>query len=439
VDIDAGAVGSARQRLGAILGGRANIRHADALAIETFDNACCDCLVGNPPYASIRQLARALPRERIDDWKARFHTASGNFDLYVLFIERAIELLRPGGRCVLVIPNKWQALDYARECRELLLTQTTIEHVVDLSAGRVFARASVYPQILVFRKQPPPSLHAVCTSAYTDPQRERGAVANDGILQSSLSPAAISLERDFDVESRVPTVPLGQLCQLSCGTAGYAARRIAERLIEADDSRNATEGVPPSAAALDFITSGNIDRYQIEPGNVRYLGRTYRRPRLARGIPELTEAKRRLFAEPKIVVAGMSRRLEAAWDGRGLALGVQVFAARDFNGDPFYLLALLNSKLLSFLFRTRFAAKRLAGGYLAINKGQLAQLPMAARADLREQVCSRLSRLAQAMHRQPQGRLDREIDRLVYEQYQLTDAEIDRVEQAFLLPRSRAA
>jgi adenine-specific DNA-methyltransferase len=210
-------------------------------------------------------------------------------------------------------------------------------------------------------------------------------------------------------------------------------------LIEADDSRNATEGVPPSAAALDFITSGNIDRYQIEPGNVRYLGRTYRRPRLARGIPELTEAKRRLFGEPKIVVAGMSRRLEAAWDGRGLALGVQVFAARDFDGDPFYLLALLNSKLLSFLFRTRFAAKRLAGGYLAINKGQLAQLPMAARADLREQVCSRLSRLAQAMHRQPQGRLDREIDRLVYEQYQLTDAEIDRVEQAFLLPRSRAA
>ena len=48
----------------------------------------------------------------------------------------------------------------------------------------------------------------------------------------------------------------------------------------------------------------------------------------------------------------MSRRLEAAWDDRGLALGVQVFAASEFQVDPFYLLALLNSKLLSYLFRT---------------------------------------------------------------------------------------
>src|SRR5207253_3534865 len=91
-------------------------------------------------------------------------------------------------------------------------------------------------------------------------------------------------------------------------------------------------------------------------------------------IPELTTAKRRLFAAPKIVIAGMSRRLEAAWDGRGLALGVQVFAASEWKLDPFYLLALLNSKLLSYLFATRYAAKRLSGGYLAINKGQLARL-----------------------------------------------------------------
>ena len=48
---------------------------------------------------------------------------------------------------------------------------------------------------------------------------------------------------------------------------------------------------------------------------------------------------------------------------------MQVFAASDFQVDPQYLLALLNSKLLTYLFRTRFAAKRLAGGYVAINKG----------------------------------------------------------------------
>ena len=43
--------------------------------------------------------------------------------------------------------------------------------------------------------------------------------------------------------------------------------------------------------------------------------------------PLLTPRKRQLFSGHKIVVAGMCRRLEAAWDVGGRALGVQVFAA----------------------------------------------------------------------------------------------------------------
>ena len=44
--------------------------------------------------------------------------------------------------------------------------------------------------------------------------------------------------------------------------------------------------------------------------------------------------------------------------------------------NPLYLLGVLNSRLLSYLFRIRFQAKHLAGGFLAINKGQLAKLPI---------------------------------------------------------------
>src|SRR5207248_9584200 len=96
---------------------------------------------------------------------------------------------------------------------------------------------------------------------------------------------------------------------LACGTAGYAATRIARRLFDAGEGSQAMgEGL------AEFITSGNIDRYTIRLGNVRYLNRDYARPRLPLDIPELSPAKRRLFARPKIVVAGMSRRLEAAWD-----------------------------------------------------------------------------------------------------------------------------
>src|SRR6185295_16422758 len=91
----------------------------------------------------------------------QFATARGNFDLYVLFIERAIELLAPGGRCGLIVPNKWATLDYARPCRELLLGQTTIERVIDLSDAKAFAGTSVYPQVLMFSKKSAHANHAV--------------------------------------------------------------------------------------------------------------------------------------------------------------------------------------------------------------------------------------------------------------------------------------
>ena len=431
IDLDAAAVEAARRRLGAA----GDIRRGNALLDDHPSDGAFDVVIGNPPYLSIRQLAKSLPADTIKRLRRRFRTARGNFDLYVLFIERGLALLKPGGRCGLIVPNKWATLDYARTCRELLLEQATIEHVVDLSNERVFAKANVYPHVLVFRKQPAARRHVLSFRSFDSPP----VAATRRIPQCSLSPAAFSFSEPLDVESRVATQPLGALARLSCGTAGYAAERIARCL------RNATEGVPYSAvpysaAEADFVTSGNIDRYAIRLGDVRYLGRTYERPRLPLGAPEISPAKRRLFESPKIVLAGMSRRLEAAWDKRGLALGVQVFAASELRVEPFILLALLNSKLLSYLFATRFAAKRLAGGYLAINKGQLARLPIVAGTLRVPSLGKQLSRLGRLLTGQAGGPPhETEADRLVYQLYQLTDAEIARVESHFAEPAARAA
>src|SRR5206468_13066122 len=135
----------------------------DVLSDDVLSAASFEAIVGNPPYVNIRQLAKSRGQKEMEALRTRFGTARGNFDLYALFIERAIELLRPGGRCGLIVPNKWATLDYARPCRELLLSQTTIEHVIDLSGERVFAGANVYPQVLVFRKSAAAAQHEVQT------------------------------------------------------------------------------------------------------------------------------------------------------------------------------------------------------------------------------------------------------------------------------------
>jgi len=415
IDIDPIAVASTRQRLSLSGGAAEQVRVADALEDDTFPPGSFDIVIGNPPYVSIRELARQRSRADIQRLNERFRTAQGNFDLYVLFIERALEWLRPGGRCGLIVPNKWATLDYARACRELLLEQATIEEVIDLSEHRVFRQASVYPHILIFSKQPAAVGHAI-------------AVSDSGFVQqSNLHAEAFLFHDTFNVESQVATQPLGEIATLQCGTAGYAAAKIASLLREEELA---------DSPALPFITSGNIDRYRIQPGNVRYMNRVWTSPRLSLDTTVLSARQKKLFASPKIVIAGMSRRIEAAWDAGGFALGVQVFAAADCQVDPFYLLALLNSKLLSYLFRTRFAAKHLAGGYLAINKGQLARLPIVVNSS-RGQDSQRRLKLAESaarlseMSNRPMIADEAAIDRLVYELYRLTTEQVATVEAHF--------
>lgn len=89
-----------------------------------------------------------------------------------------------------------------------------------------------------------------------------------------------------------------------------------------------------------------------------------------------------------------------------LALGVGAYAIHGFGGmDPYYLLALLNSRFMSWYLRERFYERHLSGGYLAINKFILEQLPLA-RADreTEQEIARRAERLQQTFLRRHGGK-----------------------------------
>ncbi|QDU27781.1 Type IIS restriction enzyme Eco57I [Anatilimnocola aggregata] len=424
-DIDPQAVATAHEQLPDLP--PENIRCADSLVEAKWGEFAA--VIGNPPYVNIRELARAQSPATVQSLRGRYQTARGNFDLYVLFIERALELLQPGGRLGFIVPNKWGTLDYAAPLRELLLQTTTLEQIVDLSSLRVFPQASTYPQVIVLSKRPAPAKHLIRIGQSSDSLTK--GLSTRSISQATLSSRAFVLGSDLRLEERVPTVPLEQVCTLHSGASGYAAEKMARLLFEQERSANCGDD------GVDFIVSGNIDRYAIERGNVRFLKKLWMKPRLSLNSPQLSAQKQRLYREPKIVFSGMSRRLEAAYDEQGCALGVQVYAAAEMQIEPFYLLGLLNSKLLSYLFRERFAAKRLAGGYLAINKGQLAQLPIRIVDASDPRALNRqrsISSLAQQLHRAPDLALDQQLDELVYELYEVSAPEREAIETSFASP-----
>lgn len=104
-----------------------------------------DYVIGNPPYVSILGLS---PAER-QEYRARYRTAAGRFDLYALFFEQALARLAPGGRLVFITPEKYLYVETARPLRRLLLGHQVEElrfTTEDTFAGRV-----TYPLVTTIR------------------------------------------------------------------------------------------------------------------------------------------------------------------------------------------------------------------------------------------------------------------------------------------------
>ncbi|GMV82884.1 MAG: hypothetical protein AMXMBFR7_40680 [Planctomycetota bacterium] len=123
---------------------------ADALQPLPELEAKADIVVGNPPYVEGRGLTNA----QLAALRKRFRCASrGKVNLFAVFVERGLELLRPGGVLGFVLPSTFQRNERYRALRELLL-EHTLESIEPLE-GKAFEGRVVEPVLLRVRKQPP--------------------------------------------------------------------------------------------------------------------------------------------------------------------------------------------------------------------------------------------------------------------------------------------
>ncbi|KJR40258.1 type II DNA modification enzyme [Candidatus Magnetoovum chiemensis] len=105
-----------------------------------------DCVIGNPPYINIMVI-------QDDDLKyltTTYKTSRRRFDLYVLFAERAISLLKNTGYHSFIVPNKMLSETYAAKLRKIVLETLKLINVLNLSnLKRVFPVAAVRPIVYV--------------------------------------------------------------------------------------------------------------------------------------------------------------------------------------------------------------------------------------------------------------------------------------------------
>lgn len=125
---------------------KVKIAQGDFLAMSENTLGTFDYVIGNPPYISYEKID--LRRREV--YKKTFTVAIGRFDMYMLFFEKALKLLKDDGRLVFVTPEKYLYVVSASNLRRLLAKYTLEE--IELVDEDVFGKVLAYPAITVVRK-----------------------------------------------------------------------------------------------------------------------------------------------------------------------------------------------------------------------------------------------------------------------------------------------
>ena len=110
----------------------------------------CDVVVANPPYVKI-EAQSALQRERAAEILDADN--SGRPDLYLAILKLSLEMLKPGGFGLFVLPESFLKADYARKLRATVASMAWIHVVVDLTAVEIFPDIGVYSILLIFERK----------------------------------------------------------------------------------------------------------------------------------------------------------------------------------------------------------------------------------------------------------------------------------------------
>lgn len=422
-----------------------------------------DAVLGNPPY--IRQ-------EELTAFKAHFQsifeTYAGTADLYVYFVERGMNILRPGGQFSYILPNKWMRAGYGDKLRQFV-KRKRIEGISDFGDLPVFEEATTYPCIVEMSR-------AEARSAF--PATTIKTLAYEGSLSEYIRSNAFSVGLESLSDSgwtlsnqsvqqllnklRAAGTPLGEYVQGKIYRGVLTGLNEAFVIDSATRDRLIAEDVRSAEVIKPFLAGRDLKRYQV-PVSDKYLIFTRRGIKIEAYpaiLKYLTEFKERLMPKPKGHSGDWKGRKEGTyqwyeiqdsidyWEQFDLPkislpdIAIQMQALYDTSKafcvntayiipvDDKFLLGILNSKLVLFFYSNITSSIR--GGYLRFINQYLIQIPIPnPLGTAKDKLKALVDQILAAKQTDPFSdttALEAEVDALVYGLYGLTEEEIAIVE-----------
>lgn len=472
---------------------------------EIMENGGFDAIIGNPPYIRVQAMKEWSPIE-VEFYKKKYVSASkGNYDIYVVFVERGLELLNENGILGYILPHKFFNAKYGQSLRSLIADGNNINKIVHFGDQQIFENATTYTNLLFLTKSENRNFKFIKVDDLNNWRHSGNAIEGKIALDKvSSNEWNFIVGKEGELFEKLKEMPItlknvvngmfvGQQTSADTVYLFKEFKESKEDLIEVF-SKEQNKWVTIEVGILkDVVRSGSIKRFKANPTafvlfpyNVENCKATlYTNDEMKKLYPlawqylmenkSLLENREKgkfkgsewyrfgrnqnlgMWEQPKLMIPYMISELAAYLDLHDYYYFINVttggfgITSDETFGSMSYLCGLLNSRLLDFFIKKVSTTFR--GGYFAANKQYIEKLPIRAiDFDNLEDVAShdKMVELVENMlklnetlvtikvptekemiQRQIDA-IDKQINRLVYKLYELSDEEILIVEDLLI-------
>ncbi|MFW9915102.1 MAG: Eco57I restriction-modification methylase domain-containing protein [Candidatus Thorarchaeota archaeon] len=309
-------------------------------------------IIGNPPFQSTKRSFFSQMEKRL--YTSLFLSASRQWDIYELFVERSLELLQPNGYLCYLLPKPLLTNENMEALRKMLLNESTVLKVLDL--GLPFQDAGV-ELITILISASDRNTDSKMEIGFID--REKGVVINHEVPQAVFksfpsSRFAIGLtELEIEIIGRIKSrcVPFSKTIS---------------RMTRGIECGKKSPAINQNGQGLPLLRGEDVERYYAKFSS-QFIHFNKNNPSIFKKID--------LYTGSKILLRRVASGLIAAEDKKKRLFLNTIYGIKPKeNLSISFLLALLNSKLLNWWFNHVFLFEDNLFPY--VRKSQLLELPI---------------------------------------------------------------
>ncbi len=388
-----------------------------------------DVVIGNPPYVFARENFNDIIKRYFKD---NFKTSQYQVNLFILFIEKTISILKNKGEFTIIVPNSMLMISSAKNLRKYLLNQTSLNEIINLM-GYSFEGVNVETIIISSKKERFPEASKV--KIFLNKNNEFTLVhtkqQSDFLQNEGFELNVFSDKRSDDLIQKLTlnSEKLDELVLIKAGLKAYESGK--------GNPKQTSDDVKERIYDYDYKFDNNTHKYLDGKDVNKYLIKwsgTYLRYGQNLASPRTFD----LFNGKKIIIREITRKhpqsIIATYTEEIYLFNmsnIAILEKENLEISLKYILGLLNSKLISYYF-IKNTAKSVRQMFPKLILEDLRKFPIKKIGTVEQQpIIALVDQILTAKKSNPKAdtsELEKEIDKIVYELYGLSEEEIRIIE-----------